>query len=239
MTPAGAFLGVLVALTTCGLLSAVAQRLRPTARQVDHRPPGLPTGPRRIPLRGWRWTATSARQDSADDSVASWCEHSAARLRGGQSLAVAIADAVADVPEVAAGFAPLTHALSRGRSVADAVALLDGDPGRPIGVVRAVLASCAELGGPAAAALDRAAVTLRARAAERAERMASSAQARLSARVLTLLPLGTLGLLAIAEPSVRNAVTTPAGSLCLLAGTACNVAGWWWMRRIVLGASSP
>ena len=237
MTPVSVVVGVLAALAVAVLLGAGGPRLRPTARQIRHRSPGLEPDPRRSRRHNWPWSGSSARLDS-NDAVASWCEHVAARLRGGQSLAVAIADAVADVPEVAASFVPVTHALSRGRTVADAAALLESDPGQPIGVVRAVLVSCAELGGPAAAPLDRAAVTLRARAAERAERMARSAQARLSARVLTLLPVGTLGLLAIIEPSVRSVLATPAGSLCLLAGTVCNVAGWWWMRHIVLGASS-
>ena len=49
-----------------------------------------------------------------------------------------------------------------------------------------VLHACADLGGPAAQPLDRTASTLRARAADLADREVHSAQARLSAVVLTL-----------------------------------------------------
>ena len=64
----------------------------------------------------------------------------------------------------------VTHALRRGRGLADA---LDSMAGRPIdatGLVVPVLAASAHMGGPAASAMDRVAVTLQARDAERAER---------------------------------------------------------------------
>ena len=69
--------------------------------------------------------------------------------------------------------------------------------------------------------------------AERAERITASAQARLSARVLTVLPVGTLTLLAVVEPSTRDALGTPAGGACLVAGGFANLVGWWWMRRVI------
>ena len=79
------------------------------------------------------------------------------------------------------------------------------------GLAFTVLRSCARFGGPAAAPLERAAATLRARDAVAAEQLAQSAQARLSARVLTLVPVALLALLAITDPKVRAAVATPAG----------------------------
>ena len=67
-------------------------------------------------------------------------------------------------------------------------------PGRVrAGLAFTVLRSCARFGGPAAAPLERAAATLRARDAVAAEQQAQSAQARLSARVLTLVPIALLG----------------------------------------------
>ena len=75
---------------------------------------------------------------------------------------------------------------------------ITADPGDPAALVVVVLRAAAELGGPAAGPLERAALTLHARAAERAERRSASAQARLSARILTALPVTTLGLLLVA-----------------------------------------
>ena len=98
------------------------------------------------------------------------------------------------------------------------------------------MVAAAELGGSAAGPLERVAGTLHARATEREERRASSAQARLSARVLTIMPFGVLALLA-RRPSRRSATSSPRrpGSTCLVAGGALNLLGWWWARRLIGG----
>ena len=174
------------------------------------------------------------RPKEPDDlSVATWCEHAARSLRGGHSLQRAMTDAATAAPDAAPAFAAVTHAVGRGRRLSDALMEIEADPSHPVGLVIPVLGACAELGGPAAAPLERTAATLQARAAERAERLANSAQARLSARVLTTMPVGMLALLTLVEPSVRATLGTPAGAVCLAAGALCNVAGWWWMRRII------
>ncbi len=99
-----------------------------------------------------------------------------------------------------------------------------------------VLAACAELGGPAAMPLERVAATLHARSTERAERRTNSAQARLSAKVLSTVPVGVLALLALAEPAVRSTLVTPVGAACVVGGGLFNLAGWYWMRHLVGGA---
>lgn len=168
--------------------------------------------------------------------MAEWCEHAARSLRGGASLTRAIADASAAVPSAAPAFGSVLHALGRGRGLAAALGSLQPDPSRPLGLVVPVLQACAELGGPAAQPLERTALVLHGRAAEAAERRMASTQARFSARVLTLLPAGTLAALTVAEDSTRAALATPAGLSCVALGGACNIAGWWWMRRIILRA---
>lgn len=212
--------------------TALLMRCAPTTAVV--RP--LPVAAATARARG-RWSRRFRLQRGArppdDLAVAAWCEHAARSLRGGHSLQRAMADAGVIVPEAATGFAGVTHAVERGRLLSDALAELDVDPSRPVGLVVPVLGACAQLGGPAAAPLERTAVTLQARAAERAERQANSAQARLSARVLTTMPVGMLALLAVAESSVRTTLATPAGVACVSAGALCNLAGWWWMRRII------
>jgi tight adherence protein B len=81
--------------------------------------------------------------------------------------------------------------------------------------------------------LERAAATLRVRAAVAAEQRAQSAQAQLSARVLTLVPIALLGLLVITDSKVRAALGTPAGLGVAVLGGLLNVAGALWMRRII------
>ena len=96
-----------------------------------------------------------------------------------------------------------------------------------------MLRSCARFGGPAATPLERAAATLRARDAIAAEQQAQCAQARLSARVLTLVPLALLVLLAITDHKVRSVITSPAGFAVVLLGGLLNATGALWMRRII------
>lgn len=170
----------------------------------------------------------------ADEAaMAEWCEHAARSLRAGASLPRALADASGSAPVAGTTLAPALAALERGHGLGAALATLPADPSTPSGLVVAVLGACADLGGPAARPLDRTAATLHARAAERAERLTASAQARLSARVLTVLPFGTLTLLALAEPATRAAVATPAGLACVSIGGLANAAGWWWMRQVI------
>ena len=96
------------------------------------------------------------------------------------------------------------------------------------------LAATAHLGGPIAATLDEAAAVLRERAAAHAERQAHGAQSRLSARVLTVVPVGFALWSAVASQRTRDVyVATTAGGICALCGIALNLAGWLWMRRII------
>ncbi|MGH9272848.1 MAG: type II secretion system F family protein, partial [Ilumatobacteraceae bacterium] len=81
------------------------------------------------------------------------------------------------------------------------------------------------------------ATTLQARATERAERRAASAQARLSARVLTFVPFAVLAFLASTNQSVRASLVSASGLACVVAGGGLNLAGWWWMRRLIRGVS--
>jgi len=105
-------------------------------------------------------------------------------------------------------------------------------------VVLQALRAAHSLGGPTAATLDAASALLRERAVVRGEALAHSAQARLSARVLTGVPLVFAGWSALSSRTFRAAVISPIGLACAVAGAACNMFGWWWMRRIVAKAVS-
>jgi tight adherence protein B len=191
--------------------------------------PAISLGTRRPSARG--------RHRAEDDDVAAWCEQVARAVRAGYSLGHAVVEAAAAAPAGAAAFKPVVRALGKGRGLGDALdETVVEDPSSAPGLVVPVLSACAELGGPAALPLERVAATLHARSAERAERQTTSAQARLSARVLSTMPVGVLALLSVAEPAVRSTLTTPAGVACVLAGAVFNLAGWCWMRRLIGGS---
>jgi tight adherence protein B len=123
------------------------------------------------------------------------------------------------------------QAVAPGRSLADTVVGTTGDADEAV-VVQS-LAAASELGGPMAATIDAAAALLRERDAIRAEASAHSAQARLSARVLTAVPLVFASWSTVTSDSFRHSLATPVGSACVAMGTLLNVAGWRWMRRVV------
>ena len=107
-----------------------------------------------------------------------------------------------------------------------------------LAVVRQTLEAAATFGGATASTVQSGANLLRERAAVRAEAAAHSAQARLSARVLTLVPVGFAAWSASVSRGFRAALTTPAGMTAAATGALLNLAGWAWMRRIVRSAAS-
>ncbi len=123
--------------------------------------------------------------------------------------------------------------LAAGDSLPDALGATDRDDADLAFTVQA-LSATAHLGGPIAATLDQAAAVLRERAAARAERRAHGAQARLSGRVLTIVPLGFAVWSATVSQRTRDIyVSTVAGGICAVFGIALNLAGWRWMRHII------
>jgi tight adherence protein B len=221
-------LGVLVA----AVVAVIGLRLAPWAT-APARPPGA-VAPAGRPFA--RLTRRPTRRPPDDEVVAAWCERVAAGVRSGSSLTRAVLDA--DVPGLGASpFPGVVHDLRRGRPLAATFRDVAGDPSSATGLAAPVLAACAELGGPPAGALERVATVLLARATERAERRAASAQARLSCRVLTVVPLCVLAFLVLTEPSVAAVLRTPVGLACLVLGGGLDALGWWWMRRLIGAAS--
>jgi Flp pilus assembly protein TadB len=169
-----------------------------------------------------------------DDELAAWCDELSRRLRTGSSLTIAICSAPR-TPAVDTAIAPVVLGLQRGDTLAGAL----GHAGRgspPLAIVLSVLQACALLGGHSAAAIDRVAATLRRRSVDAAERRVHSAQARMSALVLTVLPGGVLAVTALTSGTARATITTSFGLLSVGTGCLLNAVGWWWMRRIIEGA---
>ncbi|HEU4841967.1 MAG TPA: type II secretion system F family protein [Ilumatobacteraceae bacterium] len=228
---AGAVLAAVVVLV---LAARCAPSLTSPARRP---PPSTWTTGRRGALAAWWGTRRRTRHGPDDTAIADWCGRVAADLRAGSSLTTAIVAADADAGPAATPFPDVAHAIRRGQPLAEALRAAPHDPTTGAGLAAPVLATCAELGGPAAGAVERIVTVLQARDAARQERRAASAQARLSAQVLTAVPIGVVALLVVTEPSIRTTLTTPAGAACLAVGGALDLAGWAWMRRMIGDAS--
>ena len=172
------------------------------------------------------------------ETVAAWCDELARHLRAGSSLGAALCESSSTDPPMRRSIEPMQLALERGATVAAAVATAPEQPMRGLehlALACSVIATAAHIGGPAAAPLERVAAALRLRAIDRQDRVTQAAQARMSAHVLTVVPLLMLGVLTAADGDVRAAVASRAGALCVLLGLTLNVAGWSWMRRIIGG----
>ena len=157
---------------------------------------------------------TPPRTRRAGRSATDWTallDHLAAEVRTGHSLTAAVQRV-----EQRSGITP---------SEADETAHADA------AVVTATIAAATAVGGPMAATLQHGASVLRERIALRAEAAVHAAQARLSARVLTLLPLVVAGLGALTSTSFRHALTSSAGIGCAAVGALLNLVGWRWMHR--------
>jgi tight adherence protein B len=107
---------------------------------------------------------------------------------------------------------------------------------RPVAGVRVAATALAlgiETGGAQARAIDGVAATLRQQQAAAAEGHALGAQARLSALVIALAPLGFGVLAAGLDPATAGfLLRSRAGILCLGAGLGLDGLGGWWMARI-------
>jgi len=222
------------------MVAGAAVRPRPAARIVaPSAPRPAAVGSARALFRGIGVGASIVRLRSRPvihpGGVASWCDDVARRVRSGTSLSQALIESVPGDADVRAATAAIRLAIERGRPVADAVSNIDPTcrGNRHLATACSVIGVSGTLGGASAAPLDRAAAALRLRAVDEEERRSHSAQARLSAHVLTVIPVGMLVLLVTTDADVRSAVVEPVGALCVAIGLLLNATGWLWMRHTI------
>lgn len=208
----------LAALLTALLTAALLGRVRPRravviARSLATPAPASASGAPR---------STSVDHSELLDAVAR-------RVRTGSSLTAAVIDEIDRSPPLR----PTAEGLRRGGTLSaalDRVHATDPD----VALMVHALSAAARLGGPVAATLDQAASVVRERSAARAERRAHSAQARLSARVMTIVPVAFAGWNVISSETARAVyLTSQAGAAVAVAGVLLNIAGWRWMKKIV------
>lgn len=160
----------------------------------------------------------------------------ASAVRGGQAIGPALRELAGTVPDpLGSDLRPMAMAMDQGQPVARALAGWAGGPGASpdVHLVVAALTLGAQAGGEVARALDRVAATLRERREVQGEVHALATQARASAGVLAVAPLGFAALVSTIEPgSAAFLVTSPLGMACLVAGLGLEALGCVWMARI-------
>jgi tight adherence protein B len=175
------------------------------------------------------------RRDRFSDQLPETLQLLAGSLRGGNALAQAI-DTVAREAEspTSEEFRRLTIETRLGRDFGDALGALGGRVGSEDfrWVVQAVDIQ-REVGGDLAQILDSVAATMRDRQRVRRQVSALSAEGRMSAWVLIVLPFALAGLMLTTNAAYLRPLTSGAGLLLLAAGGVLELAGVAWLRRIV------
>ena len=183
----------------------------------------------------------AGRGDRAlEAALAPLLERVARGLRSGATLAQALEESAEETPVLRDELRVVLREVANGDALV--VALDRLAVRRPLPAVKlavAALALGAETGGAQAQALDGLAATLRDRQAVAAEVRALSSQARLSALVITMAPLGFALFAAATDPrSSRFLLRTPIGIACLTVGLALDAVAAWWMARITRSVST-
>jgi tight adherence protein B len=162
-------------------------------------------------------------------------EAMARALRSGGSMRQAVEEAATATPgPLAAELRLVSAQAARGAPLVTALEGLGERQPLP-GVRLAVAALClgVETGGAQARAVDGVASTLRDRLGVVAEVRALSAQARLSAVIIGLAPVGFGAFAAATDPRTATFVFHTVPGLVLLGlGLALDALGWLWMRRL-------
>lgn len=185
-----------------------------------------------IVRRRRRATASRLTQDQLAEGVSVI----ASGLRSGRSLRQAFELAAAEVdPPIGPSFDRIGHRVELGDPMDEAVEAWAAEiSGADARLTAGVLRLHRRTGGALAATLEELATTLRARRSAARELRSLTAQARLSANILGLLPLGFFAFLSVvARDDMLAAIATPAGASAILLGLVLQAAAYVWIRRLL------
>jgi tight adherence protein B len=160
----------------------------------------------------------------------------ASAMRSGRSLLQAIELAATDLdPLLGSTFRRLADRTGLGDPMDESIDAWARDVGGPDArLVAGVLKLHRRTGGSLAASLENLADTLRDRRASARELGSLTAQARLSATILGLLPIGFfLFLSVIARRDLEAAYETPTGVVAIAFGFALQGAAYVWIRHLL------
>lgn len=181
-------------------------------------------------------TRSSMADDRLDDALGPALESMARSVRSGASLRQAVYESAASGadPVLAAELGAVVVDADRGAGLAEAVdRWAQSRPTAAVRLAGAAVCLAAETGGAPGRPLDGVAASLRERSALQRELHALGTQARLSAVVISLAPIGFTVLAAGVDPETGHfLLRSPVGRLCLVAGVTLDVLGALWMRRL-------
>ena len=185
-------------------------------------------------------SARSRRSRLMAAAIPDALERVGAELRVGGTVPTALSALAREDGPLAADFARVETRVGLGASLPRALEAWARERS-VVGVEAAAgaLALSATVGGRAAGALDGLASSLRDRLAVAAEVRALSAQARYSAWVIGVAPVGYFLATAAIDPrSLHALLGTDVGRVCALLGAALEVLGALWMRAILRGGDA-
>ncbi|MFA5786626.1 MAG: type II secretion system F family protein [Actinomycetota bacterium] len=194
---------------------------------------GLGVASRLSPVRG---VLSERRHRRAETQVPDALALLVGSLRAGASVVQALSAAALETP------GPLGEVLSRasaevslGRPVEEALETAGVAAGlNDLRAAAAVLGVARRSGAPAARVLSALAEGASDRLRLRAEIAAETAQARASALVVAVLPVGLFAVEALIAPrQAALLVTTPLGWAALLVGMSLEAVGVLWVRRVL------
>lgn len=172
--------------------------------------------------------------------LASLCDAVGRALRSGRGAADSLIDAIDTLHPSASALHTIRARLAGGESLPEVLSgarravPAGSDLEICLDLVRAAMVGSSLVAG----GVEHAALVLRDIATMRADLEVASSQARLSARILTLLPLViVLGGLVFSR-SFRSSLTTPGVLVPLSAGLVLNRVGWRWIVRMLDSALS-
>ncbi len=221
----GFCLVVAVVVPPRGGLTRSATGADPAAAVSHHADPVLAFG---------RWLTRSRRHRLLIGALPEFVDLVARGLRGGANLHVALTEAAEGEGPASRSIREVLIRVAGGERLGEGFDRWAGGLDHPdANVVRAVLRLGESTGGALAVPLERAAATLRERAALSDEIRALTAQARVSSMVVALAPLGFLGVVTLVDRGSATVLfTSPLGLACLVAGLVLDAVGIVWMSRI-------
>ena len=211
----GGYVGALVGGPVVGIAVGVAAAITPVA--IDRK-------------------RNAGRRAAIDGQLLDAVTAIASALRSGRSLGQALT-ATADEADdpLSTILAGTAHAASLGVPMDEALdRFADAVGGSDVRLVSGVLKVHRRTGGALAASLDDVARTLADRREAARELRSLTAQARLSAAILGLLPLGFfLFMSVVARRDIESAYRTTAGASAIGVGLALQGAAFVWIRRLL------
>jgi tight adherence protein B len=181
-------------------------------------------------------SAVARRQAAIQGQLADTLMVIASAMRAGHSFLQSLDSASKEIDQPAAGeFGRLLQEIRLGRDTDDAMdALVERVGSRDLEWAVTAIKIQRRIGGNLAEVLETVANTIRERETLRRQMRVLSAEGRISAAVLTVLPILIASYLMIVNPDyLRTLSTTTAGIIISISAGVLMVVGYVWMRKMV------